>query len=650
MENVGNKKLNEYWEANLPAGFKRPNGVDVNAMKNFIVQKYVTQKFIPKDRSILPPHKAFLLKSGPSPEPASKREVAPQPKSKPVPQPKMGARAISRQQSNDVDDAIGGIVSGTSGRSKIRVRHSRHAKETAVAPQKTMHKSQSTSAMQKTAPTLTRAVSDDIDDFFNEPKPVAKPKPKQAAPKPAPPKPKAITPPVQEEVEEEEEEKKDPLASNMQLDFGGDEDQEDIDDFFNETKQSAAPKKTVEKPKEQKPVQQLQKQEVVEEQEEEEKVDPLSKDIKFDLGSDDDKEDVDDFFNDDDEEEEKEHEIKQLPPLQSLSTAPPPIKKPVLATINDSSNPFIDAAPRPNVAPVQQQKKYDDDAPNPFAGAPAQKKPSVVVQKKYDDDAPNPFLNAPAPKKEQEEEIEEEKPNDRIAMPDVEDDDAEDIDDFFGEGKPKEKVPPKPQEPAKPKMETCGYVPSAEVYHPRNPDPPEFVQKMSAGLDVAKEKASEAFDFVKSKLSSLFNNDEKSTTTQNPMVAQRPAAAQPILGATTPQPMVKPRPKIEDEDIDDFFGEPKPKPAPRVQPRQESKPGGGKTYKIHKRGTPQNTAKPAGVAPAPAAVPSKIKKQAAPLKEEKETSVDDAIEFLVGESNTSSSSSSQRRRHRITRH
>lgn len=54
MEKVGNRKLNEYWECNLPTNFCRPNGSNRGQMETFIRQKYVEKKWVDKDKA--PPH------------------------------------------------------------------------------------------------------------------------------------------------------------------------------------------------------------------------------------------------------------------------------------------------------------------------------------------------------------------------------------------------------------------------------------------------------------------------------------------------------------------------------------------------------------------------------------------------------------------
>ena len=580
MESVGNKRLNEYYEANLPPNFKRPNGTDVNAMKEFITQKYVFEKFRPLDRSILPPHKSLnkMHSSASSPQGINNDFFAEEtPKRQNAPQPKQGVRrSMNRSQSTDIDSAISGIVSNgpsSPGKSKIRLRHTRQAKETNVLKQ--LHKSSSSSLMEtKQNPQMQQiqssadAFDDSIDDFFADEKPhtIIPPRPAQRQKKV-----KIIQRPPTPPSEEEDNEETAPAAQEP----------------------------------------------VVE-------VDPLSKNMQLDFGSEDEPEDIDDFFNKEDDEEQ--HEIKELPPLAKLSTNPPPVKKPVLKAADDSANPFASAAqPQVQPSPVQAQKQstYDDDAPNPFLGG-NQSEPAAENQN---------------------------------AMPNIDDDeDRENIDDFFDDNPNK---PIASQEPAKKKstMQACGFVPSAEVYHPKNPDPPEFVQKMSAGIDTAKVKAAEAFSFVKGKLNSFINDvkGSQSNSTQNvqmpssgssrPMLSPQPAPVQP-----------KPKPKVpEDEDIDAFFAEPRPQPV-QTQPqtshfRAESK---GKAYKIHKRGAQQNKSSPSP-SPSPSQA-STASSQAPPSPSagmrrqkqniDKELSVDDAVELLLADT----SSPSTKRRQRSNRH
>ena len=53
MKNIGNKVANQYWEANLPSDFIRPNSSDRFQMENFIRDKYIKHKWAaPGD----PPH------------------------------------------------------------------------------------------------------------------------------------------------------------------------------------------------------------------------------------------------------------------------------------------------------------------------------------------------------------------------------------------------------------------------------------------------------------------------------------------------------------------------------------------------------------------------------------------------------------------
>ena len=46
MLNMGNKKANEYWEANLPADFLYPQINDTKGMEAFIKDKYQLKKYI----------------------------------------------------------------------------------------------------------------------------------------------------------------------------------------------------------------------------------------------------------------------------------------------------------------------------------------------------------------------------------------------------------------------------------------------------------------------------------------------------------------------------------------------------------------------------------------------------------------------------
>ena len=586
MENVGNKKLNEFYEANLPPNFKRPNGTDVNAMKEFITQKYVFEKFRPLDRSILPPHKALsgkMKNSASSPQGINDffAEESPRKQSAPPPSKQNTHRSMNRSQSTDIDSAISGIVSsgGSQGKSKIRLRHSRQPKETNVLRQ--IHKSSSSSFMDTKQNTQLEKVQsnevfdEDIDDFFADEKPhtIIPPRPASKQKKvkiiqQAPPP----TPLIEEEDKNEninstptETVKEDPLSKNMQLNFGSDDEPEDIDDFFSK-------------------------------------------------------------------EDSEQHEIKQLPPIQNMNTNPPAIKKPVLKSTDDSINPFSQ--------PVNQQQEVNQPSQN---------------AKQYEDDAPNPFINQPNSQPSENQNI----------IPNIEDDDGdqENIDDFFDDNpnKPKQSTEQGEAPKKKSTMQACGFVPSAEVYHPKNPDPPEFVQKMSAGIDNAKVKAAEAFSFMKNKLNSLFNDSEttsQKTTTTTSQNYQMPSSnsSKPMLSSQPSSFQTKPKPAVpEDEDIDAFFGESKPKQPPTVQTqpqtsryRTETK---GKAYKIHKRGPTQNKT------PTPPQSPSKstsYQATSSPNTEirrqkqnsNKELSIDDAVELLLADT----SSPSTKRRQRSNRH
>ncbi len=43
ISKLGNVRANNYWEARLPRGFRRPSEGDMSAMKNFIIEKYQNQ-------------------------------------------------------------------------------------------------------------------------------------------------------------------------------------------------------------------------------------------------------------------------------------------------------------------------------------------------------------------------------------------------------------------------------------------------------------------------------------------------------------------------------------------------------------------------------------------------------------------------------
>ena len=60
MEQIGNEKSNEYWEANLPAGYPRPRTDDLDGLTKFIRAKYEYKKWADKSR----PSPAEELASG----------------------------------------------------------------------------------------------------------------------------------------------------------------------------------------------------------------------------------------------------------------------------------------------------------------------------------------------------------------------------------------------------------------------------------------------------------------------------------------------------------------------------------------------------------------------------------------------------------
>ncbi len=43
ISKLGNVRANNYWEARLPRGFRRPSEGDMSAMKDFIIEKYQNQ-------------------------------------------------------------------------------------------------------------------------------------------------------------------------------------------------------------------------------------------------------------------------------------------------------------------------------------------------------------------------------------------------------------------------------------------------------------------------------------------------------------------------------------------------------------------------------------------------------------------------------
>ena len=48
MSKVGNKLANDYWEYQLPKGFRKPNiNSSVEEIRKFINDKYILKKFIP---------------------------------------------------------------------------------------------------------------------------------------------------------------------------------------------------------------------------------------------------------------------------------------------------------------------------------------------------------------------------------------------------------------------------------------------------------------------------------------------------------------------------------------------------------------------------------------------------------------------------
>ncbi|DBA92660.1 hypothetical protein WJX77_012156 [Trebouxia sp. C0004] len=49
ISKLGNVRANNYWEARLPRGFRRPSEGDMSAMKNFIIEKYQNQAYASSD-------------------------------------------------------------------------------------------------------------------------------------------------------------------------------------------------------------------------------------------------------------------------------------------------------------------------------------------------------------------------------------------------------------------------------------------------------------------------------------------------------------------------------------------------------------------------------------------------------------------------
>lgn len=535
MQAVGNQKLNEYFEANLPENFVRPKGTDTMAMKMFIEDKYVARKYA--DRTATPPH---LLLTNSTPINNSTPTFAQKEVPKVVKTTPLAAKTMSRSQSqsNDVDDAINLISSTPSQtRGKIRIKHSRTAKDTHV-----LSRSQSDNVIADPQP-VVEVTNEDIDDFFAE-KPKTKPKIQKSQ----------TTKKVAKKPVEQPKEQPKP-ASNTE-----------IDDFFAEPK-SIPQQKPISQPKPQpvkKTIIDRPLKVVVEEESEHEEEKPKIPDLQIE-DDENDKADMDDFFDNDDNEAEPENVvIKELPPLE---TTPKTINKNV----------------EPKIAPKTQLKTVEDD-----------------------DDAPNPFTEEEKPQNPVFENIEEENAN------------KDEIDDFFSDNPKPQQQQPQPPQRQKTQYESCSFVPSKETYHPATPDKPEIFEKIEHGYDKAKEKANQAFDFLKGKINQLMNKDEPKPQPQpQPQPQQQPQ----------PQPQSFRKPAEPIQDIDDFFDEPKPRRPVNLTPQQSSEPS--KVYKIHKRGTPQ-----------PQVQAQKEQKEV--MRPKKEESLDDALGSIVGDFSSTQSSSSSR--------
>ncbi|EAX91012.1 ARF GAP-like zinc finger-containing protein [Trichomonas vaginalis G3] len=583
MQAVGNQKVNEYFEANLPANFQRPKGTDTMAMKRFIEDKYVARKYADKTRD--PPHLTLL---GNTPVHTSTPTFEQPKPSNPIPSV-LGSKTMTRSQSQNanIDDVVASISATTpSTRGKLRARHMRTARETHV-----LSHSNSANSINEQEPVQAPQVQEEqentnIDDFFND--------------EPAP-KPKTHTIKTTKTVKTRQKVTKKQTTESIETKPPQPEvklTNTEIDDFFNDSPKpqpQIQPKQQLVQPSKPQETQSQKKKTVIvrpqpkpvqveEEEEEEQKEESLADKLDLHLDDEANKEEIDDFFDNDDEgNQEEPKEIKQLPPLQPMNT-----------TINT-------------------QPKL----------------------KTYDDDAPNPFIEKP----QKEEKIEEQN-NDYSSMPNVNEGNEDDIDDFFSDN-PKPKVETQPPQRQKTQYESCSFVPSKETYHPTQIDKPEFIEKMEQGFDKAKEKSKQALEYLKGKINKLMSKDEEQTQQQTTQISQPPRQTNSTYQSYGSASAFT-KPSTPDEDIDDFFGEPKPKQNTQLLNPQQSQNDSQKVYKIHKRGTPQpvsnNETKQQTI----------TRQQQKPKKEE---TLDDALEFIVGDTSTSQSSSStvQKKRTKIHR-
>ncbi|KAJ5068093.1 adp-ribosylation factor gtpase-activating protein [Anaeramoeba ignava] len=92
-KSIGNEKANEYWEAKLPSGFKRPNSSDMFSLEKFIRDKYERKLYIQKKKKNRPKKKIHTRKS---PSKVSDSKKSQKPKKKIVLK-----KPVSNQETND---------------------------------------------------------------------------------------------------------------------------------------------------------------------------------------------------------------------------------------------------------------------------------------------------------------------------------------------------------------------------------------------------------------------------------------------------------------------------------------------------------------------------------------------------------------------